>query len=119
MPVIKIKNFTFNHIVDWEETASRTIAKKKPIGKVSPTLEAEVFVTAPRQIMIRARIDPDEKDDLWDLYNEAAWQQLTIDAALIHWVWIEKPLFTWDADLGWDDDERPFVTTLELIVSGT
>lgn len=119
MPTITLKDFTFYHIIDWEETAQRSIARKGVIGKVTPTVEAEVYVSHPKEIRIRARVNDTEKDDLWDIYNEAAWQELKQDGSLMEYVWVETPEIAWDSNLGWDDDERPYVMTLGLVCSGT
>jgi len=117
MTVITLKDFAFYHIIDYDETASRTIAKKGVIAKCTPTPEAEVYVTMPKEINIRARVNATEKAELWSIYNECAWQELREDGALTEWVWIERPRITWDSNLGWDDEERPYIAELGMVCS--
>jgi len=117
MAVVTLKDFEFIHLLEYEETSVRSIAKKKVIGRVLPTPQAETYVTMPRVIVLRARINKTEKESLRSIYNEAAWQQLVDDGTLIDWVWIEEPNFRWDTSLGCG--ERQFLATITLICSRT
>lgn len=117
MPVVQLKNFQFEHILEWEEGSIRTIARKRVIGRQTPTPEAEVYVTMPREIVIRARVTSPEKTQLWSLFNECAWHQLTEDGSLIDYVWMEKPNFRWDSGLGCGP--RPWIATLGLVCSSS
>lgn len=117
MPVIKLKDFRFYRLLEWEETATRVIAKKRVLSKCTPTPEAEVYVTMPKAITLRARVNSTEKKSLWSIYNECTWQELKENDVVIEDVWLEEPNFRWDSSLGCGD--RPWIATLGLICSNS
>lgn len=115
MVVITLKDFEFAHILEWEEEITRIILKKRVIGKIASTKKIDVYVTMPKIILIKARVNASEKTDLWSIYEEARWQGLNEDGSLIDNVWVEEMDIRWDANLGCGD--RQFLAAISLVCS--
>jgi len=108
------------HILDWEEQASRKCAKKKVIGRCCSTpAPEEAYITTPKIITIKVRMNSDGKEAINDLWKDCEWKNLCDRDGFIDCVWMEEPNFRWDSGLGCGsgDDSRPWIGTLTLVAS--
>jgi len=108
-----------DHVLGWEEKASRVMAKKRVIGRCCPTpAPEEAYVTMPREIRIIARMSRAERECIEDLWNCCEWLRLyDVDNEFIDYVWMEKPNFRWDSSLGCG--EEPWIANISLVCSST
>lgn len=105
----------FHHILMFENPYSRPIPRKSVLGKCTPTVEAENFVTQPHVFAIKARLTASEKADLWDLHKSCEWVLLVIDCNMICKVWIEQITFRWDSELGCGPEGyRPWIANITM-----
>jgi len=110
----------FAHVLEWEESRTRIIKRKRVVGKCPPTVEARHFTTMPRKINIVCRVNRAEKEELWDAYRECCWMPLyDRGERFVDWVWLEEPSFKWDLAVGCSEDNRPFIANLGLVCSST
>jgi len=86
---------TFNKILEWSEVYERKVPKKAVVFDSGVHVDTDVNVRPPTEIEIDARVEPAEKDKLYDLEAEKAWQPLEEDNALLYYVWIERLGFDW------------------------
>lgn len=117
MPVVTLKDFEFEHVLDWDESSTSVIEKKRPIGKCSPTVDADPRLKSARVIIINARTTKARKATLKSICKECAWLRLKEDATMIDYVWVREARFRWDSALGCGG--RPWRVTLTLVCSGT
>lgn len=98
---VKLASFEFEHVLEFEDVNTRTIKKKRVIGKCEPTVEERHYNSTPKEITLVARVNSAEKEELWDLFRECAWHPLyDRDCALIDYTWMERVRFRWDNSLG-------------------
>jgi len=117
MPIVTLKDFSFEHVLGWEESSTSVIEKKKPIGKCTPTVDADPRLKSARVITINARMTKARKATLKTIAKECAWLRLQEDSTVIDYVWVRQANFRWDSNLGCGG--RVWRVTLTLICSGT
>lgn len=117
--VPSLGGIAIEHVLGWEEEASSVIAKKKVISRCCPTpAPEEAFIVSPRIIVITVRVSTTEKGDIESLYNDCEQKVLCDSGAIfIDYVWMEKPLFRWDSELGCGD--KPWIAILTLVCYNT
>lgn len=110
--------YILEHVLGWEEGASRVMAKKKVFNRCCATpAPEEAYVTMPRVITITARMNRQEKNQMDELFEDCEWKVLCDREGFVDYVWIDEPRFRWDSSLGCGD--RPWIGTLTLVCSAT
>ena len=115
MPTIILGTFTFHRLLDWDEAKTRLIPRKLLIGSAN-SAETVASIGKPKSITLTARVTPTEKTSLRTLQEQYDWQQLTEDATLIDYFWIEEIEFRFGQV---ESVDRPWVATVTIIASTT
>ena len=93
-------------IIDWGEIKVRRVPRKIDVGSVKTTMvETDASVTQSRRIKLICRLSLIQKNTLYALQAEHAWQPLTDDAVLIEYVWLEKSKPRYRHSRNWDITE--------------
>jgi len=115
MPTIVLGSFTFQRLLDWDEVKTRLIPRKPLIGSANSP-ETAASIGKPKSLTFTARVTPAEKTSLRTLQEQYEWQQLTEDAALIDYFWIEEVEFRFRQV---ESVDKPWLATVTIIASTT
>ena len=89
MVVVTLGAFTWNRLIDFDETKSRKVPRKTARGALG-SIEEEVAVTMPRQITLVGRVSTSELTTLDGLQDDYEWKVLSDGGDSIDSVWIEE-----------------------------